>query len=847
MTLRLVLCGLVLTSCNTLPEIVTGQCGNGVLEGNESCDRGIPSQLQSRTELTCGDANLGEEFACRFTCNSSVQCPTGWRCKSESGTCLFASGQFDLVAGPVTPTARTQLDVLLDESEEVILVEADTVALDRRGALLQGGLSERVPLPGTGVIGDLSVGQLPGERPGRWVVPTLEGVVVSRVDETGATQSEPFSATDLLGENVVDEAKLFELPEPCAGSRIVTVALESNAVCVPDVNGATCSSLPAALGAGSGALVITATDIDGTPGDEIVVGRLGGRSVVVYRPQVIGVGDCVAGRITLRAAQTLNLQGASTRLGGRPMVADADGDGRADLFLPMAPGPVGVEAWQVALRQVGLLRFDDPILDRRTPTSMGCPVSLPPRDSLSERRLVAVRDLDGDGRADLVTSDGVALTDVPRVDVTSLSGTACLIAAPPPGFEYASVKIGDVNADGLVDLVETYEGDARILGVSVGSRTGLLSRTFYAVPDPVQAIALGDFDADGAQDAVILQTTGALGVWRGARTEIETREVMPVGRIEGALGLDTGRVTLADFEPDNRDDVLLLARGGAESFVLYGSPGAQLIAPLRPPLPDDPANAVLFARGPSAAAVGGFGELNGAVLSVYPDGSSLLVPFDPDLSRFDVARQRRLQWPTELQPGSDGQLTLRPLEGRRVVAFLSGGQMSRLGVVEIGGERPYCEITDVGQTASGGALTRLRRMETVDVNGDGLLDLLTVFNDDEGYIELRLSTSAAPCGLGPRQSIPRPSGLRLVDATILDVDRDPEFEVAMLTEDGVLLSDRERLVFAAPVRGSEGAIRAADIDGDGVDELIVSTGREMFVLGNQISSASLDIPGVMQP
>jgi hypothetical protein len=73
---------------------------------------------------------------------------------------------------------------------------------------------------------------------------------------------------------------------------------------------------------------------------------------------------------------------------------------------------------------------------------------------------VRIADLNGDGRPDLITSDGVTLTVVLNGEIGQSSPTSGVYQSPIPGNV---VAIGDLNGDGLPDIVTTDGGNIAIL------------------------------------------------------------------------------------------------------------------------------------------------------------------------------------------------------------------------------------------------------------------------------------------------------------------------------------------------------------------------------------------------
>jgi flagellin-like hook-associated protein FlgL len=121
---------------------------------------------------------------------------------------------------------------------------------------------------------------------------------------------------------------------------------------------------------------------------------------------------------------------------------------------------------------------------------------------------VAVGDLNGDGLADLVTA---GLTDGPFSDgyvtVQLGNGDGSFAAAASYTTEDASslsLALGDLNGDGVLDLVSTGIGANGFATVRLGDGTGKLgAATSYATNTTTSnSVTLGDLNGDGTLDLV---------------------------------------------------------------------------------------------------------------------------------------------------------------------------------------------------------------------------------------------------------------------------------------------------------------------------------------------------------
>lgn len=141
--------------------------------------------------------------------------------------------------------------------------------------------------------------------------------------------------------------------------------------------------------------------------------------------------------------------------------------------------------------------------------------------------------------------------------------------------------------------------------------------------------------------------------------------------------------------------------------------------------------------------------------------------------------------------------------------------------------------------------TAVRRLELRDMNSDGKPDLLLVLSGSDQIGHILILWNSDICG-GARLCAAARTELSIADVatlnfdTILDaaairLDRDPPSELAVLTDQGVfaLRLDKDTLEYGAPAwlsredlefrSASTGRLRVADVDADGLEDLVVNT------------------------
>jgi hypothetical protein len=237
------------------------------------------------------------------------------------------------------------------------------------------------------------------------------------------------------------------------------------------------------------------------------------------------------------------------------VAADLDGDGHIDLGLG--------ENGSGATRNVGVLLG----LGGGTFAPI---VHYPAGPSVIS---IAAGDLDRDGKVDLVVGNG-------WIDINTLAGGVSVLRGSGAGrFEapvfYAAgqgteqVVLGDFNGDGALDAVTcNYNSSDAGLLLNKGDGT-FQSAMRIALPGNCAFLIAGDFDRDGLVDAAALAGDRFVQLLTGDRTA-GLKAGAPLAL--GPLGLQSAGFTAGDFDGDGRLDlaVSVAAAGGTGVSVLLG-------------------------------------------------------------------------------------------------------------------------------------------------------------------------------------------------------------------------------------------------------------------------------------
>lgn len=244
--------------------------------------------------------------------------------------------------------------------------------------------------------------------------------------------------------------------------------------------------------------------------------------------------------------------GSPLRLRVRPHVhavasADLDGDGHRDLVVDARE-----DEGLLVLPGLGGGRFDT--------DGVHVPMGGDPY------RGMAVADINGDGRPDLVTPG-------PR-------GIAIALAAGSKRFGFERVRpvdadtpfgvaVGDFDGDGRADLLSGSGQSSGAVQVFLGRGNGSFDEhpdSPFAYEPGAKSVAVADFNDDGMSDAVVASYDAAeVLVLMGDRRRLEAVRLPGFAHPWG--------LAAADFNRDGYDDLAVVDQGGAEAVVFMSRHG----------------------------------------------------------------------------------------------------------------------------------------------------------------------------------------------------------------------------------------------------------------------------------
>ncbi len=332
---------------------------------------------------------------------------------------------------------------------------------------------------------------------------------------------------------------------------------------------------------------------------------------------------------------------------------------------------------------------------------------------------VAIGDLDGDGLGDVVSTlpDEDAITVRRSLGAGRFSPEQRIAVGDDP----RSVVIGDLDDDGWPDIAVANTG-SREVAVLYGASNGVLSAPrFTRAHRPVGLLVLGDVDGDGRLD--LTATSGDSDVLLFCQTSVGTLSAP----LAVPMGGPIAHHALADIDRDGALDVVVaLADAPSRVAITYGDRrgGYSGTTTLALQSPSEPHPLVATWVGVADLTGDGFPE----VVAIHtapssPDGGSQLLSFP---------NRRNRTFGTKLLAAislKDKSTTLTDVTGDGVAdVMLAFSASGRDGLIFLRGKRTGGFAAEVRTNTLGSPVF----LTAGDVNGDGLPDLAVTFATARG-------------------------------------------------------------------------------------------------------------------
>lgn len=179
---------------------------------------------------------------------------------------------------------------------------------------------------------------------------------------------------------------------------------------------------------------------------------------------------------------------------------------------------------------------------------------------------VSIRDLDGDGKVDLVSTN--TSNNKASVFRNTSSGPGVISYAPrvdlTTGTEPRAVYIGDLDSDGKADLAVANSSASNSVSVfrntsNAGSISFALKQDFTTSNSPWD-VAIADLDGDGKIDLVAADGSGFASILRNTSTG--AGNVNFDSHVDFLSGTNPVSVSVGDFDLDGKNDLALTNYNG---------------------------------------------------------------------------------------------------------------------------------------------------------------------------------------------------------------------------------------------------------------------------------------------
>ena len=447
-------------------------------------------------------------------------------------------------------------------------------------------------------------------------------------------------------------------------------------------------------------------------------------------------------------------------------------------------------------------------------------------------RSLALGDVDGDGRADLVVGDeGSDHFDV-LINATAPGATTFSFAGYEnfaPGLEFDAVALGDLNGDGRPDVAAVQSsGNTASVFLNItkpGAAPSFSPATTYATGTGPNHLAVADLDGNGRPELLVANSgSDNVSVFRNLTAPAEPA---PSFAAQVGFGGSGGDVIAADFNGDGWPDLAVTNSGSANVSVHLNTAAPGAASPSYAPKNDFATGALPLSV--TAADFNGDGRPDLAVVNRDSSTVSVLLNLTAPGATAAAFTLATNVGPSSFPFALAVTATDVNGDGRPDLAVTTNGNVSvLLNDTAPGAATPsFPTKTDfaLGFTA--------RSIAAADFNGDGRPDLAVdrIGNDRVSVLLNRTPAGDATPDFAPTSDFITDDGPVFVTAADLNGDGRPDLAVSNTLADTVAVLINTAAPGAAAASfaprtshaaGTQpGGLSAADLNGDGRLDLAV--------------------------
>ena len=463
---------------------------------------------------------------------------------------------------------------------------------------------------------------------------------------------------------------------------------------------------------------------------------------------------------------------------------------------------------------------------------------------------VALGDVNGDGLLDIVTANYDSASVSVLLNTTTTGATTPTFATQQEFDTFSdptSVALGDVNGDGLLDLAVSHDGDYRVsvlLNTTTSGVVGFGTMSFR-LTNSIYSVALGDVNGDGLPDLVTANSDSeTVSVLLNTTTTGETTPTFATQQ-NFYYSTNPSSVAVGDVNGDGLLDLAVANAGSASVSVLLNTTTTGATTPTF--ATQQPFNVGLSPYSVALGDVNGDGSLD--IVTANYDSETVSVLLNTTTTGvLNFATQQNFNtadYPISVALGDvngDGLLDIVTANfGANSVSVLLN--TTTTGVLSFAAEEEF--ITGLAP----------RSVTLGDVNGDGLLDIVTA-DSGANSVSVLLNTTTTGATT-PTFAIRQPFdvGVSPFSVTLGDVNGDGRLDLVTanynLNNVSVLLNTTKTVAgvttfnFAAERSFDTGfcpiSVALSDVSGDGSLDLVTANNglNDVSVLLNMGVSVTL--------